>query len=258
MIRVEDKSPILEVTIDNPSKLNALGKAEMQGLQEAWELLAQRDDLLVAILSGAGDRAFAAGVDLQDLGNMDDVHGAFWRKPDRGYGHSLETGFRMWKPVIAAINGYCVGQGLVVALGADIRICSDTAYFSMPEVRIGVNTAVGSSLLAKQIGWSNAADMCLAASVYRADDALRTGLVSRVYTPEELMPAAHELANRIASFSPLAVQATKEVMVRSREMNLEEAMTLGEAIRLYVKKSEDFAEGFASMREKRAPVFKGR
>lgn len=168
------------------------------------------------------------------------------------------TGLRMWKPVIAAIDGYCIGQGLAVALGADIRLCSDTAYFSMPEVKIGVNTVIGAALLPDQIGSSNAADMCLAATVYRAEDALRTGLVSRVYPSAELLPAARELADRIASYAPLAVQATKEVMVRSRETTLEEAMTLGEAIRLYLKRTEDFAEGFAAMREQRTPVFTGR
>lgn len=258
MIHTKEEPPILLVTIDNPGKLNAISHQDMLDLAEVWTMMAKRDDLLVAIFTGAGDRSFIAGVDLADLGNVTDVVGTFWHRPDRGYGHGLESGLRLWKPVIAAINGYCVGQGLVVALGADIRICSDNATFSMPEVKIGVNTAVGSSLLANQIGWSNAADMCLAASVYTAEDALRTGLVSRVYPQDELMTAARELAERIATFSPLAVQATKEVMVRSRDMTLEQAQVLGEALRLYIKSSEDFSEGFAAMREKRQPVFKGR
>jgi E-phenylitaconyl-CoA hydratase len=258
MIHVKEEPPVLTVTFDKPGKLNAYGHQDGKDLAEVWAMMAQRDDLLVAIITGAGDKSFIAGVDLSELGNITDVVGTFWHKPDRGYGHGLESGLRLWKPVIAAINGYCVGQGLVVALGADIRLCSDNATFSMPEVKIGVNTAVGSSLLASQIGWSNAADMCLACTVYTAEDALRTGLVSRVYPQADLMPAARAMAERIASYSPLAVQATKEVMVRSRDMTLEQAQTLGEALRLYIKGSADFSEGFAAMAEKRAPAFKGR
>jgi E-phenylitaconyl-CoA hydratase len=258
VIIVADKSPILELTINNPEKMNAIKSSDTQELTDALIMMAERDDLRVCIITGAGSRAFAAGADVSGLSGLSDLGSRFWRTPDRGYGLNFETGRRLWKPIIAAINGYCLGQGFVIALGADIRICSENAIFGMPEVKRGVNSASGAHLLRQTIGASAAAEIVLAGVDFNADEALRSGIVSRVYPLDDLMDEARKLANRVAAMSPLAVQASKEVLVRSVDMTLEESMALGYALRMPVVSSEDFTEGMNAFKERRQAVFKGR
>jgi E-phenylitaconyl-CoA hydratase len=259
MIEYSQTDHIVTIRINNPKKLNAVTDADLDTLLEYWKRFRDDDSARVAVLTGAGERSFCAGNDVGELpGESADQRAEFWRRSHHGYYQTLEDGFHLWKPVIAAINGYCLGEGLVMTLGADIRICSSSAKFSMPEVSIGINTVTGAYLLPRIVGASDAARILLTGDRFDADEALRIGLVSAIYPPSELMSGAYELAARIARNAPLAVRATKEVMVRGRRAELSDMLAAGEALRELVRTTSDFREGMAAFSEKRSPDYSGK
>jgi E-phenylitaconyl-CoA hydratase len=252
---------VTTVTINKPERLNALSGADLEELARAWKEFQADDDARVAIVRGAGERAFAAGADVKDAEGFsnDASNRRFWSAPGHGHGASLENQIPVWKPVIAAVDGYCLGSGLTLVLGADIRLCTRTAVFGMPEVSLGVNTVTGAALLQRVMNPSVAAELLFAADNIDADRAFQAGLVSRVYdSSQELHEGAAALAARIAANAPLAVRATKEIMVRARELPLSALLPAGEAMRSILTNSADFAEGAAAFRERRPPRYEGR
>jgi len=256
-IRYDKDGMIATVTINRPEAMNAMDRETSRELAEAFLNFDQDDQLRVAILTGAGDKAFSAGADLKKMygrtadGNIQEIwdHERQWRLGQR---------LQVWKPIIAAINGYCLAGGLELAMGCDIRIASETASFGCPEVRWGILHGYGALRLPKTMPLSAAMELLLTGEFITAQEAHRLGLVSRVVAPAELLPTADQLAARICANGPLAIRVTKELAWRGQEMSLEEALRLYSALGALVRASEDAREGPRAFAEKRQPQFKGR
>lgn len=249
---------VMIVTIDRPQAMNSLDPDTDAQLSVAWQLFEDRSDLRVAILTGSGTKAFSAGADLKTMvpGFRNRVlageHNIDWE-----FGGGLARGRTLQKPVIAAVNGHCLAGGLEMALACDIRLCSPNATFSLAEVLWAIAPgAGGTQRLPRAIPSSMAVEMLLTGDPIDADTALRLGLVSRVVPLDKLMPSAMELAARIASRGPLAVQAIKRLVhtgLSSPQQGLEQE--LKEFIHLI--KTKDAREGCLAFAEKRTPVYVG-
>ncbi len=256
-IRYEKDGKLATITIDRPEAMNAMDRETSRELVEAFTDFDRDERLLVAILTGAGDTAFSAGADLKKMyGRAEDGSIREIWDPERHW--RLGQRFHVWKPIIAAINGYCLAGGLELALGCDIRIASETASFGCPEVCWGILHGYGALRLPKTIPFSAAMELLLTGERITAQEAYRLGIVSRVVPAAELMPAARRLAGKICDNGPLAVRVTKELAWRGLEMSLEEGLRLYAALGALVRASEDAREGPRAFAEKRQPRFKGR
>jgi enoyl-CoA hydratase/carnithine racemase len=256
-IRYDKDGNIAIVTIDRPETMNAMDRDTSRQLAEAFVDFDHDERVLVAILTGAGDKAFSAGADLKKMyGRAED--GSIREIWDSQRQWRLGQRLQVWKPVIAAINGYCLAGGLELALGCDIRIASETASFGCPEVRWGILHGYGALRLPKTIPFSAAMELLLTGDRISAPEAYRLGIVSRVVAPSALMPTARQLAEKICANGPLAVRVTKELAWRGLETSLEEALRLYSALGALVRASEDAREGPRAFAEKRQPQFKGR
>jgi enoyl-CoA hydratase/carnithine racemase len=213
--------------------------------QEAW----------VAIVTGAG-RAFCAGADLRDgAGATGEFAGTFWEKPTM---NSFESGWEIFKPVIAAVNGYCLGYGLTLTTWCDFVLASDRAEFGLPEVSLGVPAVVASIRLPQRINWADAMELLLTGERVSAERAHAMGLVWKVVPHETLLEEAHELARRLVSGAPLAQRVMKEMAMRTRHMPALEAIRFGETMRLVAGRTQDSVEGLRASAERRSPRWKGR
>ncbi len=254
-IRVERHSAILELTIDRP-KANAIDSATSRELGEVFAGFRDDPQLRVAIISGAGERFFSAGWDLKAAaaGDSEDYGPG-------GFGGLTEL-FDLEKPVIAAVNGYAAGGGFEIALACDLILASPSAVFSLPEVNRGfVPDAGGVLRLPKRLPRALAMELLLTGRELDAAEAERRGLVSRVVAVGELLPAARELAERIAAAAPLAIRAVKAIVDATAELPVEQgyAAMRGGGIPAYdrVLASEDAREGPRAFAEGRDPVWRG-
>jgi E-phenylitaconyl-CoA hydratase len=243
---------IAVITINRPEKRNAMNEAVRRGLTDAWLQLKEDDDLWVGILTGAGDNSFSAGNDLREIyrGIPDDD----WQPPIRG-AHTLGTatmrGLGQRKPVIAAVNGYCLGAAFALALACDIRLCSPNATFGCSEVRFSHMAGGGQSTrLARDLAMGPAMELVLTGDSIDAETAARWGVVNRVVPQDELLPAALDLARRMLKAGPTLLYETKEFMYQALGRSLEDALHLEglyyERIRqapAYDQGTENFAEG---------------
>ena len=186
-------------------------------LNAAFDRFRDEEDAWVAIVTGAG-RAFCAGADMRDgAGSAGEFGGTFWEKPTI---NSFESGWEIFKPVIAAVNGYCLGYGLTLVTWCDFVIASERAEFGFPEVGIGVPTIVGAIRLPQRINWQYAMELLLTGERIDADRAKEIGLAGWVVPHDELMDEARTLADRLVRAAPLAARATKEVAVRSQHLTI--------------------------------------
>lgn len=228
---------IATITYNRPEALNAVNGRLRRDLNAAWETLRTDDEAWVAIVTGAG-RAFCAGADLKEPGTAvgNDDH-SFWEVPSFT---SLESGKEIWKPIIAAVNGYALGFGLTLVAACDFVIASERAEFGFPEVQLGVPTVQGAVRMPKMIGWQNAMELLLLGDRVDADRAKEMGLVMKVVPHDDLMDEARALAQRLVDkAAPLAVRATKEIAKRGQEMGFVEAIRFGETMRKVAGATED-------------------
>jgi enoyl-CoA hydratase/carnithine racemase len=245
---------------NNPDVLNALSPAEVAEWTE--NLIDFRDDknLWVAIVTGAGEKAFCTGLNLRTAGPGQGSPPPGGPPPATRPApqETLVKGLKLWKPIIAAVNGYAFGGGFEIALACDIRIAADNARFGLTEVTLGLIPGWGGSQrLPRMIPLGKAAEMLLMGRRIDAQEALNLHLVSKVVPQKDLMATAMEWANQICSCAPLAVWTAKEAMMRGIDMTLEEGLALEGELGRKVMSSKDFAEGRKAFMEKRKPEYKG-
>lgn len=254
---VERKGPVAILTLNRPEAMNAYDAELVQAMGTQFKAFDEDDELKVAVLTGAGDKAFCAGADLKLLHGEKYGGGAaeLW-DDDRTY--RLGQGIQVRKPVIAAVNGYCLAGGLELALACDLRIASEGATFGCPEVKRAVLHGYGAMRLVQTIPFAVATEMLLTGERITAQRAYEVGLVSRVVSRDELIPTAMRLAEQIASNAPLAVKVTKELAWRGLHEDPSGYLRFAAAALALMHSSEDAKEGPAAFAEKRAPVWQGR
>lgn len=253
---VEQDDHVLTVTLNRPAVMNALHPPLHAELDAVWTRFMADDALWVAILTGAGDRAFSAGSDLKYRTTEADENEL--RRPTQVATSALA---HCWKPVIAAVNGYAVGGGLELALQCDIIVAADHARFGLPEARRGLLADAGGTVkLPRRIPYHLAMGLLLTGKFVGAQEAARYGLVNEVVPQAALMDAARRWAGEVVACSPLAVQAAKQVVVTSLDTPMEQAMNLIESLATVrrLRESEDYIEGPRAFAAKRKPQWKGR
>ena len=251
-LRYEQEGKIAIITFDRPEALNAIDPETCLEFSNACINFRDDPDAWVAIITGAGDRAFCVGVDLKKL--MPAFVDKSFQMPPQ-----IFRGLDIWKPLIAAVNGAAFGGGLEIAMACDIRIAAENATFGQPEARVGVLAGWGGSQrLPRLIPNAKAAEMLFMGTPIDANEAYRLGLVNKVVPLAELLPTAKEWAAKMCDNGPLGVRAMKEAMIRGMGMTLEEGLRIEELVGNGVLASEDCKEGLKAFVEKRKPEFKGR
>ena len=209
-------------------------------LNAAFTRFRDEEDAWVGIVTGAG-KAFCAGGDIKDgAGSTGEFAGTFWEKPTI---NSFESGWEIFKPVIAAVNGFCLGYGLTLVSWCDFVVASERAEFGFPEVRLGVPTIVGAIRMPQRLNWQYAMELLLTGDRIDATRAKDIGLAGWVVPHDDLMAEARRLADRLVQAAPIAARATKEVAVRTQHMSTVEAIRFGETMRKVAGMTEDAAEG---------------
>ena len=254
------------ITFNRPEVHNAWNPEVMVRLAEAWNAVHEDDNVRVAIVTGTGDKAFSVGADLGHL--IPVLTGA--RRPqddwdrrvieDRSLTRSaLLRGLPMYKPVVAAVNGYCLAGGMELLQGTDIRIAAEHASFGLSEAKRGLVPAGGSMVrLARQVPFAKAMEILLTGDKVPADEALRMGLVNYVVPADEVLPAAERFARTLAANGPLAVRKIKEAVLRTSGVPLKDAYKIEGECSTDVMSSQDAIEGPRAFMEKRQPKFTGR
>jgi enoyl-CoA hydratase len=242
------------LTLDRPEVLNALDYGTLQELVEALERLDVDESCRCAVITGAGEKAFAAGADIREMADATPVS------------LGVTNSFARWErirrvrlPIIAAVRGYALGGGCELAMACDMVVAADDAVFGQPEIKIGIMPgAGGTQRLTRALGKARAMELILTGANLPAREAHERGLVSRLAAREETLGAALDLAREVASMPPLAVRAAKEAVNRSFELSLEAGLEFERRNFFLLFASEDQTEGMAAFVEKRRPEWKGR
>jgi len=251
-LHYEKEGKIVVITLDRPQALNAIDPQTCLEFSNACINFRDDPDAWVAIITGAGDKAFCVGVDLKKLMPAF-IDKSFQMPPE------IFRGLDIWKPLIAAVNGAALGGGIEIAMACDIRIAAENATFGQPEARWGVLAGWGGTQrLPRLIPRAKAAELLFMGTIIDATEAYRLGLVNKVVPLAELLPTAKEWAARICDNGPLGIRAMKEAMIRGMGMSLEEGLRIEELVGNSVLGSEDLREGLKAFAEKRKPEFKGR
>ena len=253
---VEQRDAVTLITLNRPQALNALNSRVLEDLIEAFAAFEADSGQRCAVLTGSGDKAFAAGADIKEMSE----------KPAADF--YLEDFFARWtsdlvtkvrKPWIAAVGGFALGGGCELAMMADFIIASDKAKFGQPEIKLGVAPGMGGSQrLTRAVGKAKAMEMCLTGRMMDAEEAERSGLVARVVPHESLLDEALQTAGAIAAMPPMAAIANKEMVNAAFETTLDQGLVIERRIFQILAASEDKAEGMAAFIEKREGVWKGR
>jgi enoyl-CoA hydratase/carnithine racemase len=255
-VRVDRAGPITTITLNRPEVMNALHAPAHFELAEVFDAFAADPDQWVAIVTGAGDRAFSAGNDLKHQAG-----GGKMGSPPSGFA-GLTSRFDLDKPVIAAVNGVAMGGGFEIALACDLIIAAETAVFALPEPKVGLAALAGGlHRLPRQIGLKRAMGMILTARRVSAREGEALGFVNEVVAPGELMASAQRWAAQICECSPMSIRASKQAVAKGLDEPTLEAAIKGQFAFPAVSalfKSEDFVEGPMAFAQKRAPQWKGR
>ena len=261
-IRYEAHGRVRLITIDRPAKMNSLDFEANDRLVAAWREFDADDDAHVAVVTGAGAQAFCAGADLKTY-TMD-----FARRPAPEFRRRFTNGpgfggitrnLDVFKPILAAVNGFAISGGFELALACDLRFCSPNAEFALQDAKWGFHACDGGLIRLPQIvGLGHAMEIVLSGDRVDAEHALRIGLVNRIWPQAELLERTMAYAQKLASRSPLSHRFAKEVMKRAVGLPQDEALRLESSSYHDVGLTEDLAEGTTAFRERRDAVFKGR
>jgi enoyl-CoA hydratase len=252
---LEQRGRVALLTINRPDKLNALNiKTRQEGAQALEELQAD-DAVRVVVITGAGEKSFVAGADIAEFEGRTAL-----TQRDVMTGRSLFTAFDAFtKPVVAMINGFCLGGGCELAMACDLRVASDRARFGQPEINLGIIPGGGGTQrLTHLVGESKAMEMILTGEMIDAQTALQIGLVNRVVAHEELQAETMKLAEKIAEKSPVALRMAKEAVKTAARSTLDEGLRREIDLFALCFSSEDKDEGVRAFLEKRKADFKGR
>ena len=262
----EKHNHIARITLNRPEKRNAIDPEMMVRLGQAWIDFEKDDDMRVAIVTGAGDKSFCAGADLARLIPL--MTGA--RQPEDEWDNRLRNepevtraallrNFPLYKPVIAAINGYCLAAGTELVQGTDIRIASDNATIGLTEVKRGIVPAGGGiARMPRQVPFAKAMEIMLVGDAIPAEEARLIGFVNYVVPQAELMAKADEFAEKIAENGPLAVRKLKEAVIKGLGLPIQDAYKIESEAVAQVMASEDAREGPLAFMERRKPKFTGK
>jgi enoyl-CoA hydratase len=252
---VERQGSIAIVRLNHPEKLNALSRAMLESLSEAFKQLEKQSDLRAVILTGSGAAAFCAGTDINELAGLDQNEALAASQRGQAVCNQIEN---CPVPVIAAINGIAAGGGCELGLACHLRIASTNAQFSLPETKLGVIPAYGGTQrLPREIGYGRALEVMLTGKVLSAEQGYQLGLVNQVADPADLLTAAESLAKDISTLAPLAVRACLKAVTHGLKLPLQEGLALEADIFASLFATQDVREGTRAFLEKRAPVFRG-
>ena len=255
-ISTEQRDAVTLITLDRPKALNALNSTILEELIDAFAAYQADGSQLCAVLTGSGDKAFAAGADIKE---MSDKAAADFYLDDFFAPWTSEIVNKTRKPWIAAVNGFALGGGCELAMMADFIIASENAKFGQPEIKLGVAPGMGGSQrLTRAIGKSKAMEMCLTGRMMDAEEAERSNLVARVVPHDDLLNEAMKTAATIASMPPMAAIANKEMVNAAFESSLDQGLVMERRIFQILTASEDKQEGMAAFVEKRDGQWKGR
>ncbi|WP_374285107.1 enoyl-CoA hydratase-related protein [Novosphingobium sp.] len=255
-ILVEQRGAVTLITLNRPSALNALNSQVLEELIEAFAAFEADPGQRCAVLTGAGEKAFAAGADIKEMAEKPAAE--FYSQDffSRWTSHLVKTTRKPW---IAAVNGFALGGGCELAMMADFIIASENAKFGQPEIKLGVGPGMGGSQrLTKAVGKAKAMEMCLTGRMMGAEEAERSGLVARVVPLANLVEDALKTATEIAAMPPLAAMANKEMVNAAFETTLDMGLAVERRIFQVLTATEDKAEGMAAFIEKRPGVWKGK
>ena len=252
----EKKGAIAYVTVNRPKVLNALNMATMEELRSSFAGIKEDHAVRVAIMTGAGDKAFIAGADIGELAKHDPVSAKQYTHRGQSVLDLIEN---LGKPVIACINGFALGGGCEIAMACTMRLASENAKLGQPEVKLGIMPGYGGTQrLPRLVGKGIAMQLVLSGDMISAQEAYRIGLVNEVVAPAELVPRAEAIAQKIVANAPLAVQYAMEAVNKGMEMTLAEGLYLEATLFAICCATEDKKEGTTAFLEKRQAQFKGR
>jgi enoyl-CoA hydratase len=255
-ILVEIREPIAVLTLNRPKVLNALNAATFHELNKALAELIANPAVRAILLTGSGEKAFAAGADIQELAQISAIDGQALALSGQHLFDRIES---CGKPVIACVNGFALGGGCELALACTFRIASETAKFGQPEVKLGLLPGYGGSQrLPRLVGKGAALKLLLTGEMIPALEALRIGLVEEVVAPDQLLARGEQIAGTIATQAPLAVEKCLEAVHAGYDLPLRQALDLEASLFGLCCATEDKAEGTKAFLEKRPAVWKGR
>ena len=261
-ILFEKQNGVAVITLNRPEKRNSLDFAANDALIEVWHEFNRDADLRAAVVTGAGGQAFCAGADLKTytMAFATTSHAKFREKYTNGPGFGgITRNLPVFKPIVAAINGFAMSGGLELALACDIRFCAPHAEFALQDVKWGFHACDGALIRLKEIvGLGHAMEFILSGDRFNAEHAYRIGLVNRVIAADRLLAESVEYAEKLASRAPIPQRFAKEVMHRVFGMSMDDALALESTSFRQLGDTEDLQEGTTAFREKRDAVFKGR
>ena len=255
-VEFELEGGVAVVTISRPERHNAMDAATYEALSHSWIRIRDDRSIRSAVITGAGDRSFSAGADLKSFITAPGDLSEFWNTQR---GQLLNRGLEVYKPIVAAVNGYCLGGGMTLLLATDLRFAAPHATFALSEVKRGLLPANGGTQrVLEQLPYPVAMEMLLLGEPIDAAKAAHWGLINAVVPADSLMDTAIEHARRLAALPPLAVQACKELALRARDMDRSTGFRLEQTMLRMLQFTEDSAEGVKAFSERRPATFDGR
>ena len=255
VILYEKRGQTVVVTLNRPEAMNAINDDVRREFRDAIVRFRDDSDARTAIVTGASNTSFSAGADLKEMSQRQQQRGSYWESTPGVLMRQLEV----WKPVIAAVNGYCLAGGLELALACDIRIASENASFALTEVTRGIIPGNGGTqLLPRTVPMGMALQLMFTGERIGAEEAYRIGLVNRVVPQSGLMTAAMELAQRINESAPISVRLVKEAALKGLDLPLMDGLRMESLFSLFVHTTEDAKEGPLAFAQKRKAEYKGR